>query len=75
MPLSSACVVVGIIHICAVVKNSINIHQNLFFFLHCSLSHKSSIFFFFFVGKAGMMLLTRSPLGPLSPGLPVAPLE
>lgn len=30
---------------------------------------------FFWWGKAGMMLLTRSPLGPLSPGLPVAPLE
>lgn len=74
MPLSSACVVVGIIHICAVVKNSINIHQNLFF-LHYSLSHKSSIFSFFGGGKSGMMLLTRSPLGPLSPGLPVGPLE
>lgn len=68
MPLSSAYVLVGISHICAEVKTFITIHQT--FFVHYILSHKNSFLF----RKTEALLLTRSPLEPLSPGLPVAPL-
>lgn len=68
MPLFSS--YVRISHICAEVKTFITIHHNIVV-VHLSVSHTNSFIFW----KSGMMLLTRSPLDPLSPDVPVTPYE